>query len=73
MKYSRNVLERDRRDLIVMREVHGADSAVGHRCSNLVELIQMLELPQAQYDRQMADLRKLLAAEPAASRASHYS
>lgn len=48
--------------LDVLRRKHDANSAIGHRCSNILELIQMPELPQAQYDRQMADLRKLLAA-----------
>lgn len=47
--------------LDVLRRKHGATSPVGHRCSNILELIQMPELPQAQYDQQMADLRKLLA------------
>jgi hypothetical protein len=55
---SRDVL---RRDLIVMREAHGANSAVGHRCSNLVELIQMPEIPTFQIERQTADLQRLLA------------
>lgn len=54
-------LEEMRRDLIVMRNKHGPTSPIGHRCSNLIELIQLPELPQAQYDRQMADLRKFLA------------
>jgi hypothetical protein len=56
-------MEETRRHLIALRERHGATSAIGCRCSNIVELIQMPELPQAQYDRQMADLQQLLAAE----------
>jgi hypothetical protein len=56
---SRDVL---RREMILTRNKHGAMSAIGARCSTIVELIQMPELPQALYDRQMADLRKLLAA-----------
>jgi hypothetical protein len=56
---SRTVLEQTRRDLIVMREAHGADSAIGHRCSNIVELLQVPELPKALLARQMADLHRL--------------
>jgi hypothetical protein len=59
---SRTVLEQTRRDLIVMREAHGADSPIGHRCSNIVELIQMPEVPKFQLERQMADLQRLRAA-----------
>ncbi len=29
-----------RRDLIALRVAHGADSAIGHRCSNIVEILQ---------------------------------
>jgi hypothetical protein len=59
---SRTVLEQTRRDLIVMREAHGADSPIGHRCSNIVELLQMPELPKALLARQMADLQRLTRA-----------
>jgi hypothetical protein len=59
---SRTVLEQTRRDLIVMREAYGADTPIGHRCSNIVELIQMPELPKALLARQMADLARLRAA-----------
>jgi hypothetical protein len=58
---SRDVLEQIRRDLIVMREAYGADSAIGHRCSNIVELLQMPELPKALLQRQMSDLARLRA------------
>ena len=58
---SRTVLEQTRRDLIVMRQAHGDDSAVGHRCSNIVELIQMPELPKELLKRQMTDLARLRA------------
>jgi hypothetical protein len=58
---SRGVLEQTRRDLIVMREAYGADTPVGHRCSNIVELLQMPELPKALLARQMADLARLRA------------
>lgn len=57
---SRDVLDRTRRDLIVMRNKHGATSAIGSRCSNIVELIQVPELPKFQLERQMADLQRLL-------------
>lgn len=57
---SRDVL---RRDLIVMRAKHGAETPVGYRCSNIVELIQMPEVPTALLARQMADLQRLLAAQ----------
>lgn len=56
---SRDVL---RRELILMRNKHGATSAVGSRCSNIVELIQVPEVPKFQLERQMADLQRLLAA-----------
>ena len=58
---SRTVLEQTRRDLIVMRDAHGAESPVGYRCSNIVELIQMPEVPRFQLERQMSDLQRLLA------------
>lgn len=35
-------LEDTRRNLIAMREKHGADTPIGHRCSNLVEMLQNL-------------------------------
>ena len=58
---SRTVLEQTRRDLIVMREAHGADSPIGYRCSNIVELLQTPELPKDLIQRQMADLARLRA------------
>ena len=51
----------NRGELDAIRRDHGPTSPIGHRCSNLIELSQMPELPQAQYDRQMADLQQLLA------------
>jgi hypothetical protein len=59
---SPGVLEDARRDLIVMRDAYGADSPIGHRCSNIVELIQAPELPSFLIQRQMADLQRLLQA-----------
>lgn len=49
-----------RRDLIALRLKHGATSPIGCRCSNIVELIQMPEVPRFQLDKQMADLQRLL-------------
>lgn len=58
---SRTVLEKTRRDLIVMRNKHGAASPIGRRCSNIIELIQAPEVPKVFLVRQMADLERLLA------------
>lgn len=66
---SRDVLEQTRRDLIAIREAHGADSPIGHRCSNVVELIQELEgatgeqreAVMANIEKQAADLQRLRA------------
>lgn len=57
-----------RRDLIAIREKYGADSAVGRRCSNLIEQMMNLEggspAQQAALKRlmplAMADLKRLL-------------
>jgi hypothetical protein len=49
-----------RRDLIALRVKHGPLSAIGCRCSNIVELIQLPEVPKFQLERQMADLQRLL-------------
>jgi hypothetical protein len=32
-----------RRDLIALREKHGADTPIGHRCSNLIEQLGNLQ------------------------------
>jgi hypothetical protein len=53
-------IDQTRRKLIALREKHGADSQVGYRCSNLVELIQMPNPPAALVERQMSDLQRLL-------------
>ncbi len=58
---SRTVLQEIARDLIVMRDAHGAKSPIGHRCSNIVELLQVPELPRDMLLRQMADLARLRA------------
>ncbi len=49
-----------RRDLIAMRVKYGADTAIGHRCSNIVEMLRQPEPPAAQIQIQMADLKRLL-------------
>jgi hypothetical protein len=62
-------LEGVRRDLIAIRDAHGADSAIGYRCSNVVELIQELEgatgeqreAVMANIEKQAADLQRLRA------------
>lgn len=55
-------IEDARRRLILLRNKHGATSAIGSRCSNIVELIQVPEVPKFQLERQMADLQRLLQA-----------
>jgi len=64
-------LENIRRQLIALRVKHGAGSAIGHRCSNIVELIQNLDgATSAQTTdelrrniiKQMAELERLLQA-----------
>lgn len=52
-------LKDTRRCLIALRNAHGADTPIGHRCSNLVELLQMPELATGLIQRQMADLERL--------------
>ena len=54
------MIDQTRRDLIALREKHGADSPIGHRCSNLVELIQIQDPPTELVKRQMSDLQRLL-------------
>jgi hypothetical protein len=56
-----NYLEDTRRDLIALRLVHGADTPIGHRCSNIIELIQEPEPPRKLIRRQMNDLAQLMA------------
>lgn len=54
-------LENTRRDLIALRVAHGANSPVGYRCSNIIELLQTPELPKSLIARQMNDLARLRA------------
>jgi hypothetical protein len=56
-----NYLEDTRRDLIALRLAHGADTPIGHRCSNIIELIQEPEPPRNLIRIQMNDLAKLMA------------
>lgn len=62
-------LENTRRDLIALRTKHGADSPIGHRCSNIIELIQAPVVDPIHrrtatdlIQKQMSDLQRLLAA-----------
>ena len=57
---SQDVLSQTYRDLMALRVKHGAGTPIGHRCSNIVELIQAPEVPKFQLERQMADLQRLL-------------
>ncbi len=42
-------VENARRKLVALRNAHGADTPIGHRCSNLIEMIQ--NMPPAEEDR----------------------
>ena len=53
-------LENTRRDLMALRVAHGADTAIGHHASNIVELIQMPNPPALQLKRQMAGLQRAM-------------
>lgn len=44
-----------------LRSKHGATSPIGHRCSNIAELLKMPELPTHLICRQMDDLQRLVA------------
>ena len=65
--------ESTRRDLIALRVKHGADTPIGHRCSNLIEQIKSYRSKVARDDfgadviqrlikRSMTELQSLLAA-----------
>jgi len=64
-------LEITRRELLALRTKHGAETAIGHRCSNLIEMLDSMKT--ATGDRraelaknitdQMADLERLAAGE----------
>jgi hypothetical protein len=51
-----------RSDLDALRLKHGAKSPIGHRCSNIAELLKLPEMPTDLIRRQMDDLQRLLAA-----------
>lgn len=46
--------------LDALRRKHGPTSPIGHRCSNIAELLKMPELPTHLIRRQMDDLQQLL-------------
>lgn len=61
-------LAQTRSDLTTLRKAHGADTAIGHRCSNLLELLENYGKETdsdarrniaAGIERQMADLAAL--------------
>ncbi len=52
-------LDDARRGLIAMRVRHGADTAVGHRCSN-IEVMLRKGVSLAAVGRQVADLERVL-------------
>ncbi len=63
-------LEDTRRQLIALRVKHGANSPIGHRCSNIVELIQSADSATGDthmhcirnIQKQMAGIQRLLQA-----------
>jgi hypothetical protein len=60
-------LENTRRDLIAMRVRHGADTPIGHRCSNIVEQLKNIQTAsgdqrvglEAAIKKQLAELAAL--------------
>lgn len=58
-----DVLKQTYRDLMALRVKHGPGTPIGYRCSNIMELLQVPEVPTALLARQMADLQRLLAAQ----------
>ena len=57
----RNFSEETRRALIAVRIKHGANTPIGHRCSNIVEMLESAA-PPAMIAKQMASLEQLLKA-----------
>jgi hypothetical protein len=51
-------IKKARADLMDMRAKHGAGTAIGHRCSNLIEQLQNLEGATGDH---RAGLQKLIA------------
>lgn len=50
-----------RSNLMAQRAAAGAESAIGHHCSNLIELLQLPELPTHLIRRQLDGLDRLTA------------
>lgn len=50
-----------RANLMAQRNAAGAESAIGHHCSNLIELLQLPELPKDLIRRQLDGLDRLTA------------
>jgi len=65
-------LENTRRELIAMRNKHGADTPVGHRISNLIEQCENLRTAEGEQrahlikfiDKSMADIKALTPERP---------
>jgi len=57
----RNPMEETCRDLIATRVKYGANTAIGHRCSN-IDVMLRKGAPVDMIQRQMAELQELLAA-----------
>lgn len=55
-------LEDTRRALIATRTKHGANTPIGHRCSNIVEMLESGVGP-ATIAKQMAELDRLLSGQ----------
>lgn len=61
--------ENTRRDLIALRVKYGADTPIGHRCSNLIEMLENYRTAEGDQkanlaksiEQTMADLAKLQA------------
>jgi len=49
-------LEKTRRDLIATRAKHGADTAIGHRCSNLLGMLDSMKRKPAMNRRPMQQI-----------------
>lgn len=54
--------ENTRRDMIALRVKYGADTPIGHRCSNIIEGLKN-KVPPALIAKQMRELQALVAAQ----------
>lgn len=52
--------EQTRRELIALRTKYGATSPIGHRCSNIIELLQAETASADIIQRQVSDLQRLV-------------